>query len=125
MRPKEQDQRLQPASICSRFWASAFHRSGLWVAHQVRCVCRLMLHSEPEKAHLPCSLRCCCLRAVSAYQLQSAVCAEVVIDAARAKPDTRARNATDLIIGRLPAELRMHGNRAAHAHYKLTPLWIV
>ena len=58
-----------------------------------------MLHSEPAKPHLPCSLRCCCLSAVSAYQLQLAVCADATSDPAKTRTDTSERNATDFVIG--------------------------
>src|SRR3981189_1815280 len=58
------------------------------------CVCRLMLHSGPVKPHLPCSLRCCCLSAVSAYQVQLADCADAMV----ASDDRTEKTANILII---------------------------
>src|SRR5262245_39588933 len=60
-----------------------------------------MLHSGPAKPHLARSLRCCCLRAVSAYQVQLAVWADAA-DAPAANADTSDKTTTHLLIGILP-----------------------
>ena len=82
-----------------------------------------MLHSGPEKPHLPCSLRCCCLSAVSAYQVQLADCADAAVDAAT-RADARESTTRDLVIGDFLLVLWPRGGWATHA-LEVTPLWIV
>ena len=71
------------------------------MAHQARCACLLELHSEPVKPHLPCSLRCCCFKAVSAYQVQLADCASAAVGVTTAshRADKSERAARGLVIG--------------------------
>src|SRR5215471_12044221 len=63
-----------------------------------------MFHSGPAKPHLPRSLRCCCLSAVSAYQVQLAPWADAG-SAPAARVETSDKATIDKRIGTLPAGL--------------------